>query len=81
MRTHGLRSTYTAGCRCTPCTDANSDYQMTRYALGRVPAGGKHGLGGYNSYGCRCEVCRLAKSEANAARYPDSVRNPANADA
>jgi len=26
-RTHGIRATYTAGCRCTPCKTAERDYR------------------------------------------------------
>lgn len=29
-RTHGLRSTYKAGCRCKPCTVANREYHRPR---------------------------------------------------
>jgi hypothetical protein len=30
-RTHGLKTTYTAGCRCTPCTEARREYDRQRY--------------------------------------------------
>ena len=72
--THGLRATYTAGCRCTPCTDANDDYQVNRYQRGQVPPRGQHGLSGYNNFGCRCATCTEAKSASNRARYQASRR-------
>lgn len=36
-RTHGLRSTYGAGCRCSTCTSAQRDYMRT-YSAGRRAA-------------------------------------------
>lgn len=67
MPTHGQRSTYTHGCRCGPCTEANSVFQAERQRGGQVPPGGEHGLSGYNNYGCRCLICTKAKQDANAA--------------
>lgn len=69
MRTHGIASTYRAGCRCEPCRKANTEkckQQRAERALrpvDEVP----HGLGGYRNWGCRCEVCTAAQSEACAA--------------
>lgn len=46
MRTHGLNSTYTAGCRCEDCTVARRDYQRgyrfrgaTQEATYQLPVG------------------------------------------
>jgi hypothetical protein len=30
VETHGMRSTYVAGCRCAPCTRANTAYHRQR---------------------------------------------------
>lgn len=66
MRTHGLRATYTDGCRCGPCTAANTRYFNARRQRGQVPPGGAHGASGYDNYGCRCLACTYAKQVENA---------------
>lgn len=70
MRTHGLASAYRAGCRCEPCTKANSDFLRDKRAeraqrpADEVP----HGLSGYKNWLCRCEICKAAGSVDNARR-------------
>jgi hypothetical protein len=65
MATHGLASTYNTGCRCTPCTDANTERarqvrnDMTERRL-RNPAAVPHGLSGYTNWQCRCDICAAA---------------------
>lgn len=65
MRTHGVRATYVAGCRCDLCTKANRLYHR-RLKSRPAPS---HGESGYLNYGCRCDVCRAAGSVRNARRY------------
>jgi hypothetical protein len=74
MRTHGQRSTYGSGCRCTPCTEANTDYQTLTKERRRESHNWNHGRSGYDNYGCRCDICSTAKSISNALRYANSVR-------
>lgn len=41
---HGLRASYLAGCRCTPCRAANARYEEARrkaHAAGRPPLGSR----------------------------------------
>ncbi len=62
-KTHGLASTYSAGCRCAECRRAHTRYQASlrakRLSSGRVL--GEHGKSStYSNWGCRCERCRLA---------------------
>jgi len=70
VRTHGLRSTYAHGCRCDPCTEANSAYQTARSRRGEVPPGGLHGLSGFINYGCRCAVCTEEHSKQRNSYEP-----------
>lgn len=73
-RTHGLPTTYKAGCRCQPCTQAASAYAKERYAARkagdvRKPAGHReHGVRATYKAGCRCETCTEAQSAYNAKR-------------
>jgi hypothetical protein len=59
-RTHGIRSTYNAGCRCDECRAANAAWSAHLRARGWSV---RHDLVGYRIYGCRCEVCTLANTE------------------
>jgi len=75
---HGSRSTYiNYGCRCDPCTKANSaacrewaHRQMARRELidGRLVAplpDAQHGKQPtYTNHGCRCEPCTAANRDA-----------------
>ncbi len=36
---HGTHTCYSAGCRCDPCTDAESEYSQIRKQARRVPSG------------------------------------------
>lgn len=82
MRTHGLRSTYADGCRCTQCRAAATAYaadaRAERRARGeRDPSLIPHGTyGGYNNWLCRCQPC----TDAHLARmraYKRLRRHPA----
>lgn len=62
---HGVRSRYTAGCRCPRCTEAHNDYQRAlqakRRAHGLDRDDPRHGTPtGYDNHGCRCTPCRQA---------------------
>lgn len=67
--THGTRTPYTAGCRCGPCTEANTkrcaEYRDRQAFLGFVDL--THGKAGTYSAGCRCALCRGAASKAGKA--------------
>lgn len=70
MSTHGRRSTYTGGCRCLECLDADTAYQKARRAArAALPDEEKpHGTARcYTHYGCRCEACTKAARETVAA--------------
>lgn len=70
MRAHGNPSTYNHGCRCEPCTTANTArVKRSRVARQQRAEEAPHGLYAYTNWGCRCEVCTAAKSEANAAYW------------
>ncbi len=62
---HGTASKYKNGCRCAPCTAANTEgHARWRDAVAGLPAVVvPHGAGGYRNYGCRCAVCTAANSE------------------
>lgn len=70
MKTHGLVGTYVHGCRCAPCTQANTDYRRAERhrraeRIQEDPTLAPHGrVTTYTNWGCRCAPC----SEANAAR-------------
>lgn len=62
---HGTQGTYSTGCRCSPCTEANRERQVD-YALRKQAdgfAGLKHGSSGTYGLGCRCDLCRSANTE------------------
>lgn len=62
-RTHGLAATYRAGCRCRPCTIANTERQAEWVKTAEVPPD-KHGtIYGYRVLRCRCDECRGANAE------------------
>jgi hypothetical protein len=76
-RTHGLATTYKAGCRCADCTSAASTYAKERYEARkagdvRSPGGQrKHGAHSTWRAGCRCGKCCAANDEYNAKRRGD----------
>jgi hypothetical protein len=65
---HGTINGYTNhGCRCGPCTGANTSEQQKardrRSALEIPPE--VHGTeNGYSNYNCRCEDCKAAHNQA-----------------
>lgn len=62
-RTHGIRATYVAGCRCAECVTANTDYFSGWKATQKPLAADdpRHGRDAtYNNYGCRCDRCAAA---------------------
>lgn len=66
---HGQRASYAAGCRCVPCTDANTErlreakrLRVDRFRRGEIEP--PHGVKStYTNYDCRCDPCREAWSE------------------
>lgn len=72
---HGVKNTYREwGCRCTPCTDANSEAllasRLDRAArLAADPGLQPHGIERtYVNWGCRCRPCTDAHAHARAQR-------------
>ena len=72
MTDHGTRARYSAGCRCSECTEANRAYN--RAYLDRVKrvanetgqpmyADRPHGRQETYNRGCRCELCRKVEAE------------------
>lgn len=68
---HGRVGGYTQGCRCAPCTDANTRYRRAdvadrRTRLSEAP----HGTdGAYSNWGCRCTECTAAHSKVMRAQH------------
>lgn len=63
--THGLPGTYSAGCRCRLCREANR-LAHVRFRLkhrGKPPVHGTESA--YTNYKCRCDLCRAAGSRHN----------------
>jgi hypothetical protein len=77
-RTHGIRATYTHGCRCPECTEAARVYaDAARARRSRRPGDPRHGTGnGYTNWNCRCVECCQAYAPINAAQ---KARRKANA--
>lgn len=70
-RTHGVAATYiVGGCRCQPCTQANTAYNVDARArraarLAADPTVVAHGRAStYRNWGCRCEPCSAANTAA-----------------
>lgn len=67
LEKHGRVSTYRNGkCKCSACTQANSNYQKLRYQQhSGLPAGDpRHGtINGYTNFRCTCALCRKANSD------------------
>jgi len=66
---HGDHRTYSKGCRCTPCREANREKCAERRAnwSSDPAAADRAGHGNastYKNYGCRCDLCSQANSEA-----------------
>ena len=75
LQPHGVKNTYREwGCRCEPCTQANSAAllaasQDRAARLAANPALRPHGVElTYVSWGCRCRPCRRAHADARAKR-------------
>lgn len=66
--THGRPGTYSSGCHCGPCTEANRKRGVaTRSRLAARPDGDvPHGSSGYVNWYCRCDVCSDAHRLHNA---------------
>lgn len=64
--THGINSSYIAGCRCDPCREAHAEYMRDyRRRKGAIPfRPWRHGMSttGYQR-GCRCQACWDAYNE------------------
>lgn len=70
---HGSRTLYRKGCRCTACAEAENAYQRAWHQARRAKAAKtdpEHGTRSRYRHGCRCEDCRAA----NAA-YDRRLRN------
>ena len=76
--THGLASTYRNpdyGCRCEPCTAANTERvrqerQRRAERLAADPSLAPHGSSAtYGNWGCRCESCAAAHAQVMAAQW------------
>lgn len=70
---HGKRGTYTKGCRCDACREANRSYiESRRRAAGVQPARlgpqSEHGTPGRYKRGCRCEACRAGEAARTRRR-------------
>lgn len=81
-RIHGLASTYChGGCRCVPCTQANTSMVLDQVAkrtarLAADPTLAPHGIyTTYRNWGCRCEPC-TRDHRARCAAY-DAARRVA----
>jgi hypothetical protein len=87
-QSHGRRADYDAGCRCQPCTTANTVYRagvrqrrLDRRTLinGRLVAplpAERHGsTSAYANHGCRCEPC-VAAINAYSRDYHSSLPKP-----
>lgn len=86
MSAHGTHARYVRGCRCLPCTDANTTYLAKRKrqrkaeaAANGLPDSVVHGYSTYANWGCRCGVCRAAWSaymskRAKTYRYAKAAR-------
>lgn len=62
---HGRRGTYTRGCRCDRCVEANRADSAKNRRKGTAPTHGTYG--GYCAYGCRCDPCKAAGARWNHA--------------
>ena len=83
---HGTRASYSDGCRCEPCTEANRIYsreysrrkaRAIREMLQPI-AEGPHRHGTETSYmkGCRCTRCKTAAREARMHRRGGTKPEP-----
>lgn len=54
---HGTVSRYGKGCRCAPCTAANTAKAREARARRKGKQPPTHGYSAYNNWNCRCEVC------------------------
>jgi hypothetical protein len=68
---HGKLSTYQyLGCRCDPCTAANTAAVLRwRRTRTTIPPHVHGTYNGYTNWRCRCDECRAAGSKANRANY------------
>jgi hypothetical protein len=68
---HGTVSTYVCRrCRCRPCRDAKSEYDLDRRIEAQRTnfAGRVHGTATTYGLGCRCRLCSAGNSERRRAR-------------
>lgn len=70
---HGSRTSYTAGCRCAPCTEANRVYierWRRRRGVEQLQRGtfAPHGTRSRYTRGCRCDECTEANTTYERAR-------------
>jgi hypothetical protein len=72
MTPHGTVSRYRYGCRCAPCTAANTTYarQLRANARERGFAGLTHGCRSTYDAGCKCQPCYLARKRAVSTDRP-----------
>jgi len=59
---HGIRATYTRGCRCDECRAANTKRcaVMREKRLAKIGNDAHGTKGAYVNAGCRCDLCREA---------------------
>ena len=78
---HGTPNRYADGCRCRPCTDANTRrvYAAKALRVERFLRGEIHPEHGtrltYANYDCRCDPCRAAWSDHMKHRYDPQEGN------
>lgn len=69
MSSHGDANRYNQGCRCIPCTAANTIHQRemaARRSEREIPQD-RHGTAScYTNYRCRCPECCAANSDYQA---------------
>jgi hypothetical protein len=77
---HGRAVQYSRGCRCQPCTDANTrqvkearDRRRANKAAADRAGHGKAST--YTNYGCRCQDCTKANAD-KCAHYRQSKASP-----
>jgi hypothetical protein len=78
---HGARTTYVnGGCRCTPCRQANREYQRKAgqsraERLAADPSLAPHGsTSTYVNWSCRCPKCSTAWSRKQRRLYVERIR-------
>jgi hypothetical protein len=72
-RRHGVYATYSGGCRCVDCREANRLYQKGAQARRRqhpelADMAGHGKTSTYTNYSCRCAECRTANAATTRAQ-------------